>query len=283
MQVRPNFPIIPGMIGDRFLLSGLATALLILGSATFGHAETIEFRGAKFYVHRVDPKTEKIELFWIRQSARVSPTFQTLEQQLDRNGKRLRFAMNGGMYDTGFVPTGLFISEGETFIGLDLKDAPEKTPSGFTPNFYLKPNGVFFVRPDGSAAVMESSRLKTSGERPRIATQSGPLLLAGGKIHPVFEEDSTSRLLRNGVGIDSRGRVVFACSYRKPPEAGRINLWGFSALFRDRLDCRDALYLDGDISTIFIRGETHQEVPVTNFFGPILAVTERVENAKPSP
>ena len=60
-------------------------------------------------------------------------------------------------------------------------------------------------------------------------------------------------------------------------------LWGFAALYRDKLDCKDALYLDGDISTIFIRGETHDNVPVSNFFGPILGITEKIETAKPSP
>ena len=191
-------------------------------------------------------------------------------------GKRLRAARRDMLEPViDSVPTGLFIEDGIVQNPLNLDDG--------NGNFYLKPNGVFFVRPNGSAAVMESGRLKTSGERPRNATQSGPLLLAGGKIHPVFEEDSTSRLLRNGVGIDSKGRVVFACSFRKPNDAGRINLWGFAALFRDKLDCRDALYLDGDVSTIYIRGETHDEVPVSNFFGPILGITEKIENAKPSP
>ena len=145
-----------------------------------------------------------------------------------------------------------------------------------TPNFYLLPNGVFFIRPDGTAAVMSTSFYAKAGEKPRLATQSGPLLLAAGKIHPVFQENSTSRLLRNGVGVDSKGRVVLACSVREPGK-GRINLHGFASLFRDKLDCRAALYLDGDISEMYVRGETGTRPPKTNFFAGILAVTEEAK------
>ncbi|MCB1231850.1 MAG: phosphodiester glycosidase family protein [Verrucomicrobiae bacterium] len=247
---------------------------LFAGFSGFAEAETIEFRGARFFVYRFDPKVEKLELFLPGQGPNRSPTFQQLEKDLNAKGRRLKVAMNAGIYEPGFRPSGLTISEGKTLVPLNTSGPPPKTsPNDFTPNFYLLPNGVFFIRPDGTAAVRSTDFYAKANESPRLATQSGPLALASGKIHPAFNENSQSRLIRNGVGVDSKGRVVLVASDRTP-DVGRINLWGFAALFRDKLDCRNALYLDGDISRLYIRGETDTEVPRSNFFAGILAITE---------
>jgi uncharacterized protein YigE (DUF2233 family) len=48
-------------------------------------------------------------------------------------------------------------------------------------------------------------------------------------------------------------------------------LYGFAELFRDKLGCPSALYLDGDISHIYIRDVTG-ELPDTNWFSGILAI-----------
>lgn len=264
------------MIADMTLLSRVCWLSLCLfaGFSGFAEAETIEFRGARFFVYRFDPKVEKLELFLPGQGPNRSPTFQQLEKDLNAKGRRLKVAMNAGIYEPGFRPSGLTISEGKTLVPLNTSGPPPKTsPNDFTPNFYLLPNGVFFIRPDGTAAVRSTDFYAKANESPRLATQSGPLALASGKIHPAFNENSQSRLIRNGVGVDSKGRVVLVASDRTP-DVGRINLWGFAALFRDKLDCKYALYLDGDISRLYIRGETDTEVPRSNFFAGILAITE---------
>lgn len=238
-------------------------------------AETVEHLGATFTVYRLDPKTEKLELFLLKQTAAQSPTLAQLDRELAAVGRRLKVAMNAGIYEPGFRPSGLHVSDGKTVVKLNTDGPPPKTrPDQSTPNFFLKPNGVFFVRPDGTAGVLETGLFAASGERPRLATQSGPLLLADGKIHPVFQENSKNRLIRNGVGVDSKGRVVLACSVRGADGAGRIHFHGFASLFRDRLDCRDALYLDGDISHLYIRGETVDAAPAANLFAGVLAVVE---------
>jgi uncharacterized protein YigE (DUF2233 family) len=238
-------------------------------------AETVEHLGATFTVYRLDPKTEKLELFLLKQTTTQSPTLAQLDRDLAAQGKRLKVAMNAGIYEPGFRPSGLHVADGRTMVALNTDGPPPKTrPDQSTPNFFLQPNGVFFIRPDGSAGVMETSLFAASGERPRLATQSGPLLLADGKIHPVFQENSKNRLIRNGVGVDSRGRVVLACSVRGADGAGRIHFHGFATLFRDRLDCLNALYLDGDISHLYIRGETGNAAPAANLFAGVLAVVE---------
>lgn len=260
--------------------SKLAALLLLPG--VFGEreavGETVEHRGAKFHVYRFDPKTEKLELFLLKQTSQKVPTFEQLEKDLNTEGRRLKVAMNAGIYEPGFVPSGLHVSEGKVIVPLNEKGPPPKaSPGDPTPNFYLQPNGIFFLRKDDTAAVSSTPFFAKSGEQPWLATQSGPLLLAAGKIHPAFNEPSPNRLLRNGVGVDSQGRVVFASSYREPTGAGLINLWGFASLFRDRLDCRSALYLDGDISRLYIRGENGSTAPKSNFFAGVLAITEPVE------
>ncbi len=263
------------------LLSRLAVCLLVI-SAPAAIAETVEFRGARFFVYRFDPKVEKLELFLPGQSAKRSPTFEQLERDLNAKGRRLKVAMNAGIYEPGFVPSGLHISEGKTLVPLNTSGPPPKASSNDpTPNFYLLPNGVFFIRPDGTAAVRSTDFYAKANESPRVATQSGPLALAAGKIHPAFREHSPNRLLRNGIGVDSKGRVVMVSSDRTPG-LGQINLWGFAALFRDKLDCDYALYLDGDISRLYIRGETDTEVPRSNFFAGILAITQPVEVSAPA-
>ncbi|NNE92390.1 MAG: hypothetical protein HKN23_12140, partial [Verrucomicrobiales bacterium] len=194
-------------------------------------------------------------------------------EQLNRQGKSLKFAMNSGIYEPGFLPTGLHIADGKTVVKLNLKDHVKKRPDDLTPNVYLKPNGVFFIRADGkSAGVLESHEFSRSGETPILATQSGPLLVNRGKIHPAFNEPSTSRLIRNGVGVTKNGTVVLVCSDRTPGK-GQINLYGFAELFRDKLGCPSALYLDGDISDVFIRGVTGP-VPDTNWFAGVLGIVE---------
>ena len=43
-------------------------------------------------------------------------------------------------------------------------------------------------------------------------TQSGPMLLIDGKLHPEITDDGPSRTRRNGVGVDRQGRAHFVIS-----------------------------------------------------------------------
>ena len=108
-------------------------------------------------------------------------------------------------------------------------------------NFALRPNGVFWVK-GTRAAVTETDAYRRLNPVPDFATQSGPLLLAGGRIHPEFNADGTSFKVRSGVGVCKDGAMKFAVS------AGPVNFYSFAVFFRDTLGCPDALYLDGSIS-----------------------------------
>ncbi len=86
--------------------------------------------------------------------------------------------------------------------------------------------------------------LPPPGIMPKLATQSGPMLVIDGNIHPRFEENGTSRHIRNGVGADGDKRAVFAIS------RGPVSLGSFARLFRDALGCRNALFFDGTVSAL---------------------------------
>ena len=169
------------------------------------------------------------------------------------------FAVNAGMYHEDFTPVGLHIENGSEQSPINLADAEG--------NFFLKPNGVFYVDEQGNAGVVESTAFSTAGIKPKLATQSGPMLVIDGKIHPRFEENGTSRHIRNGVGADGGKRAVFAIS------RGPVSLGSFARLFRDALECKNALFFDGTVSALH-DGKTYViggEYPT----GPMLAVRKK--------
>ncbi len=107
----------------------------------------------------------------------------------------------------------------------------------------MKPNGVFYVTESGDAGVLESTAYAAAGIRPRLATQSGPMLVVDGRIHPRFEENGASRYIRNGVGAAGK-RAIFAISLAP------VSLGSFARLFRDGLGCANALFFDGAVSAL---------------------------------
>ena len=174
-------------------------------------------------------------------------------EHLDRLPKPLLIAMNAGMYHADFSPVGLYVEDGKELSPLNSSDGEG--------NFFMKPNGVFFIDEDGRPGVLETGAYVAARINPRFATQSGPMLVIDGRLHSRFEPDGASRYIRNGVGVDQAGRVVLAIS-REPVSLGR-----FARLYRDALDCRNALFLDGAISALhdgarYIVGGAHPAGPM---------------------
>ncbi|MFW2514018.1 phosphodiester glycosidase family protein [Demequina sp. SO4-13] len=148
-------------------------------------------------------------------------------------------ATNAGIFTPEVVPGGLLVSDGEEKVGLNLSEGGG--------NFHLMPNAVFAVRDDGTATVVNSTEYEPAGVV--HATQSGPALVLDGDVHPEFREGSDNLALRSGVGVSPDGSsVALAMSW------GVTNLWDFATLFRDELGMDDALYLDGQISDIWVTG-----------------------------
>jgi uncharacterized protein YigE (DUF2233 family) len=144
--------------------------------------------------------------------------------------------MNGGMFKTDNSPVGLFIQQQITMTPLD-------TSAG-NGNFYLKPNGVFYITKDNQAAICQTADFR-SNDQIKFATQSGPLLLLNNTIHPAFKKGSANLNIRNGVGLLPGNKLVFAMS-KKP-----ISFYDFAGYFKT-LGCRNALYLDGFVSRTYL-------------------------------
>ena len=224
-----------------------------------GDAERTVFEGVSFQVFRARPA--EIELRWKDEEGRPYAQFSVLQAALEAKGRKIEFMMNAGIFEPGGVPSGLHVEDGREWQPVNLRDGKG--------NFYLKPNGVFAITSAG-ACVMESSACASAGVAPRLALQSGPLLLHGGKIHPAFQAGSPNKKHRNGVGVAADGTVVFAMTEFNPV-TNRVNLHGFARLF-EHLGCRDALFLDGDISEMIVNPKG--PLPAGNRLGAFLIVAK---------
>lgn len=216
----------------------LLVVVLLTLSAT---AHAVDFRavvhaGKKFTVCRVDLKKEKLSLFLKDEQNQPLKTFVALEQMVQRQNQQLTFAMNGGMYHGDMSPVGLCIAKGQQLAPLNLAAGEG--------NFFLRPNGVFLISDQG-AKVIKSEEYPALKEKVEVATQSGPLLLRSGIIHPAFNPNSKNQLFRNGVGVASPQEVIFAISEEI------VSFYELATLFRDTLKCPDALFLDGTVSSLY--------------------------------
>jgi uncharacterized protein YigE (DUF2233 family) len=242
----------------KTLLVAVVIAMLALGiSASAVDFSTVEFAGKRFTVCRVNVRKERLQLFHRDETGQPFKRFDRLAPWIESRGQKLVFAMNAGMYHGDFSAVGLFVSGGKEVVPLNMANAEG--------NFFLKPNGVFAVT-EGGARVVESSEYPKLRERVILATQSGPLLARSGKLHPAFNANSLSRLFRNGVGVPSPEFAVFVIS--DVP----VNFYEFATLFRDKLQCPDALFLDGTISSLHAPALKRSDFRMD--LGPIIAVTE---------
>lgn len=187
-------------------------------------------------------------------------SFDRLEANLGPRAADLLFAMNAGMYDEQGRPIGLYLEEGEERHPLNRRDGPG--------NFHLKPNGVFAVDSEGRVSIETAP--EHSG-KPRWATQSGPMLVIDGALHPAIRPNGESLYVRNGVGVADESTAWFAIS-DEPVSFGRL-----ARLFRDSLGCRNALYFDGAVSSLWDREAGRQDNYAS--LGPMVAVFD----AAPTP
>ena len=185
----------------------------------------------------VDASKADMRLFLYGDNGDPLGQFGAIDAALATQDKRLVFAMNAGMYHADRAPVGHYVEDGTELMRV--------VPNAGPGNFGLLPNGVFCIR-DGRADVFETLDFVKQEPACRFATQSGPMLVIDGELHPRFLVDSTSRYVRNGVGTSADGtRVVFAIS------RNRVTFHEFGSLFRDGLNLPNALYFDGNISRLY--------------------------------
>jgi uncharacterized protein YigE (DUF2233 family) len=241
-------------------LQAICLVLAALACGASAHAvdcASAQVDGKTALACRVDVHREDLRLFLNDAAGNPLQTFAALERSLAPQGLHVTFAMNAGMFQPNYSPVGLFIADGKQFKRLNTADG--------TDNFTLKPNGVFFLGTNG-AGVIESSQFPAIAQSVSLATQSGPLLVQAGAIHPRLSATSVSRLIRNGVGVDNAGIAVFAIT------EDAMNLHEFARLFRDVLHCPNALYFDGNVSSVYL--PARQLNVQRSSLGPMIAVVE---------
>ncbi|HEX2559522.1 phosphodiester glycosidase family protein [Phenylobacterium sp.] len=217
------------------------------------------FEGARFTVCAYRPERHELRLAWRDRSGAPLRTLARLAKHLGPEADSVRFAMNAGMYEPDLSPVGLHVEQGRLLRPLNTADAAG--------NFYLKPNGVFFVGNDGRAAVATAEAYARRTRSPAWATQSGPMLLVGGELHPRIQPDGASRLVRNGVGAGPDGEALFVIS------EGPVSFGKLARFFRDGLGCKDALYLDGTVSQLWAPRQGRRDRGPA--LGPMVVVLDR--------
>ncbi|MGR3512397.1 MAG: phosphodiester glycosidase family protein [Paracoccaceae bacterium] len=229
-------------------------SLLLTAPATFAsECRDVAFEDTSFTICEADPAAAEIALYLSDSDGHVLGTFDNLVSAVETG--RIAWAMNGGMYHSDRRPVGLYIEDGREVAPLVTREGPG--------NFGLLPNGVLCLS-DTGASVTESRVFATQDKACTFATQSGPMLVIDGALHPRFLPNSDSLNIRNGVGVTPEGMLVAAIS-NEP-----VNFHRFARLFRDVLGTPNALFLDGTISRLYAPGLDRHDLGFP--MGPILGV-----------
>jgi uncharacterized protein YigE (DUF2233 family) len=213
---------------------------------------------ATYIVCEFDLRRQVLRTYWKRSDGKPYRTIMGLVRGMKAEGRRPLFAMNAGMFKEDGSPLGLYVEDGKELVGPNTADGAG--------NFYLKPNGVLYIAGD-HAAVVETARFVKEKPKADFATQSGPMLVIDGALHPKISPRGQSRHVRNGVGVRDGHAVVFAISKRA------VTFGEFARLFKDRLGCPNALYLDGKVSGVYTTNTLPKRYVVP--LGPMVAATAR--------
>jgi uncharacterized protein YigE (DUF2233 family) len=236
-------------------------ALLSLLPAALSAAEcrTDTFENVQYSICEVDMSVDDLRVFLKSPDDETLGSFSRVRALLAEDGGDLGFAMNAGMYHSDRRPVGLYVENGQEQAGLVTSKGPG--------NFGLLPNGVLCIG-EGRADVMETLRFADQAPDCRHATQSGPMLVVDGELHPRFLVNGDSRYVRNGVGTSKDGTgAVFAISN------AAVNFHTFGRLFRDHLKLPQALYFDGNISRLYAPELNRSDIGFA--MGPIIGTVVR--------
>lgn len=238
-------------------IAAVLIALFLPGLASAVTCENARYEGNRYTICTVRPAEENLRLFLRDDAGEILGQFSSIEASLPE-GQTLSFGMNAGMYHLDRRPVGLYLEEGLQ----ESKLYPNSGPG----NFGLVPNGVLCIR-SARADVIESLAYQADTPECTYATQSGPMLVIDGQLHPRFLPDSTSKFVRNGVGTSADGKTaIFVKSENS------VNFHEFARFFRDILKLPQALYFDGKISRLHATDLDRSDPGF--WMGPIVGVVE---------
>ena len=215
---------------------------------------------ALLFTHCVgDPSKHQIKMVLGDDEGAPYRSLRAYGESLGIDAIEVAFAFNGGMFDGEGLPIGYYVENGQRLQELNRNDGPG--------NFHLKPNGVFFGT-DGTWQIMTSdSFFAQIGDRPKFGTQSGPMLVIEGEIHPEIADDGPSKAIRNAVGIDAKGKAHFVIA-EVPVSFGIM-----ARFFRDELETPNALYLDSNVSALW--NPAAERLDASPPLGPLIVVTNK--------
>jgi len=226
---------------------------------------SFNFCGVKYNVFVLNLDSVEINIHLFNKDKRNFYSLGAVKEYLEKKQLEPLMITNAGMFTPSNEPVGLYI-ENESKVNYKLDTTKRKTDE----NFYLSPNGVFFVDSFNIARVETTDdfvRIQSEGKiKIQLATQSGPMLLINGKLHDKFVQGSRNEKIRSGVGIINDKKVIFAITLNES------NFFEFATFFRDVFNCKDALFLDGAISQMYIQNTN----PITGgHFGPMISVSKK--------
>lgn len=246
-----------GAVADAPIPDPAETPAILAGPSA---CEAVQFDGAALTHCVADPARHRIGMANLGADKQPFASLAAFAASVDP--ATIAFAVNGGMYGDDLKPIGYYVQNGERLKQLDRGDGEG--------NFYMKPNGVFFGS-GGSWRVLGSNTFfNTVGDRPQFGTQSGPMLLVEGKLHQGIQDDGPSKAIRNAVGVDAGGKAHFVIS-DAPVSFGLL-----ARFFRDQLKVANALYLDGQVSSLWDPATGRMD---KGRVGPIIVVTKREAQA----
>ncbi len=188
----------------------------------------------------IKTEAQKVKLHWLREDGQPFNNLENLRQYLEKSGP-VEMLMNGGIFGTNHRPAGLWVEKGRELNPLNLKSGGG--------NFHFS-SGVFAIA-KGRAHILPAAQYAKRQLKAEYALQSGPLLIINGRINGKFRRDSPSHYRRNAVCTDRAGRVYFLMTIGARRDYP--NLYHLAEAMQS-LGCRQALHLDGSLSSWYVPG-----------------------------
>lgn len=236
-------------------------AIINLAAKMRGPGE-IELKKASYRFYIADLNTDEVYIH-NNNKKRGGQSIKDIINLLGKEHKDALMVTNGGMYTPEFAAQGLLVENYRELRKLDTLKPDNKNNL----NFYIQPNGVFYIDSAGFY-ISTTDEYIESLKKPMFATQSGPMLISNGKKNIHFRNGSSNINIRSGVGLIGKDKVVFVIS------DSRVNFYDFASVFEDIFNCRNALYLDGAISRMYISGKARPNTPDEENFGPMISITK---------